>query len=314
MLARGKLVIYGKELIEDRFVVLKRFGFFKQVVPPISGATYFGDALRIAGSDHFSIAKPENAQAIQNRLLCQFIATIARTGFALNNVSEGNGELRTVVNGCEICVVSGRIEDYPINKETVFALPCNEYFDDRCIDDGRSTLGAYVHRHYGERSSSFAALIQAQCKRKFGDGADQQKTADETAKSFGVGRCILISAPFGESPPVALVSTTTQRSGQGLASRISYLFDGMRELFTLLADARLNQVVMPVMGAGHGGINSSLALVGLVLALAEAARYGPEQHRRKKVTIVVFRRSPTEPAEVAPDVIRRALALIANRD
>jgi hypothetical protein len=99
-----------------------------------------------------------------------------------------------------------------------------------------------------------------------------------------------------------------------LAVRISYLFDGMQELFALLADARLNDVVMPVMGAGHGGIDPPLALVGLLLALAEAARYGPERQRRKKVTIVVFRRTPNDPPEVAPGVIRQTLALVANKD
>jgi hypothetical protein len=88
----------------------------------------------------------------------------------------------------------------------------------------------------------------------------------------------------------------------------------MRELFALLADARLNDVAMPVMGAGHGGIDPPLALVGLLLAVAEAARYGPERQRQKKVTIIVFRRTPTDPPEVAPGVIRRTLALIANKD
>lgn len=112
-LARGKLVIHGKELVEDRFVILKRFRFFKQVVPPFSGAMHFGEAFKVPGSDHFSIAKPEDGESIQNRLLCQFIEIIAQTGFDLNKVTERNGELRTVVSGCEICVAAGRIEEFP---------------------------------------------------------------------------------------------------------------------------------------------------------------------------------------------------------
>ena len=81
-----------------------------------------------------------------------------------------------------------------------------------------------------------------------------------------------------------------------------------------MADARLNEVVMPVLGAGHGELNSPLALVGLVLALAEAARYGPEQKWKKKVTIVVFKRTSTYPQDVSPDIVRRTLALVANKD
>jgi pimeloyl-ACP methyl ester carboxylesterase len=313
-LARGKLVIYGQELVEDRFVVLKRAWFLKRVVPPFSGASYFGEGYKVPGSDHFSISKPEGIEAIQHRLLCQFIQKITHTGFDLSKVSESNGELRTVVSGCEICVTVGRIENYPPKEGTVVALPCNEYFDDRCTDDARSALGAYVSRHCQGRASAFSALIQEECRRRFGQGINQQKTSDDVAESFGVGRCILLSEPLGHPVSVALIATTTQRAGQGLASRISYQFDGMRELFALLADKRLNEVAMPVLGAGHGGIDPPLALVGLLLALAEAARYGSERQRRKKVTIIVFSPTSTAPPEVPLGVIRRALALVANKD
>jgi len=68
----GKVPIKGKELIEDKFVILKKF-WRKQVVEPFAGARYFGEPVKIPNSDHFSIAKPENAQALQHRLLCKFI-------------------------------------------------------------------------------------------------------------------------------------------------------------------------------------------------------------------------------------------------
>lgn len=68
----GKLSINGKELVEDKFVFLKKI-WRKQVVEPFSGARYFGEPFKIPGSDHFSIAKPENNTTIQHRLLCQFI-------------------------------------------------------------------------------------------------------------------------------------------------------------------------------------------------------------------------------------------------
>lgn len=65
-------VIRGKELIEDKAVMLKKW-FKKQVVEPYSGARYFGEPYKVPESDHFSIAKPENPEAIQHRLLCRFI-------------------------------------------------------------------------------------------------------------------------------------------------------------------------------------------------------------------------------------------------
>jgi len=72
-----RLNITGKELVEDRFFLF-HYLFRKQVVQPFSGARYFGEHLKVAGTDHFSIAKPENADAIQHRLLVQFILELTK--------------------------------------------------------------------------------------------------------------------------------------------------------------------------------------------------------------------------------------------
>jgi hypothetical protein len=69
----GRLKIKGKELIEDRFVVLWKF-FQRQVVEPFSGAKYFGEPYKVPKSDHFSIAKPKDKNEIQHRLLRKFIS------------------------------------------------------------------------------------------------------------------------------------------------------------------------------------------------------------------------------------------------
>lgn len=309
-----KLVIYGRELVEDQFVVLKRFLRWPQVVPPVSGATYFGDALKIPSSDHFSIAKPADAQAIQHRVLCDFIEGIVLQKGNTTNVWECPGGFRTSVGESEISIVTGRIENHPVDsKTTVVALPCNEYFEDHCTRDTRSALGVYINRHCAETALEFSDLVRQECRIRFGDGELQQKTKDESSESYGPGRAILVSDPSKNAAAIALVSTTTQRAGQGLAARMSYVFDGMQELFELLADKRINEVVMPVLGAGHGGIDPSLAIAGLVLALTEAARYGADKQRRKKITIVVFQRTAQDQPEVASDVIRKSLELVANK-
>jgi hypothetical protein len=241
------------------------------------------------------------------------LSTAQPTGLDLACVKEGGGALWTTVSGCEIRVVDGRIENYARSAATVVALPCNEYFDDLCIADSKSALGAYVARAFEGQTAAFVALTQDECRKKLGEGVERQKTKDARAMSFGVGKCVLLINPLGRLAPVALVSTTTQRAGQGLAGRISYLFDGMRELVARLADARLKEVVMPILGAGHGGIDPSLAFVGLLLALAEAAHYGQGGQRLKRATIVVFRSDANAPGEADQVVVRRALALIGSR-
>jgi hypothetical protein len=88
----------------------------------------------------------------------------------------------------------------------------------------------------------------------------------------------------------------------------------MHELISKLADARITEAVMSIIGAGHGGIDPPLAFVGLILAIAEAAHYGQGAQRLRTVTVVVFKRDANTPAQVAQVVVRRALALIGSPD
>lgn len=71
---------------------------------------------------------------------------------------------------------------------------------------------------------------------------------------------------------------------------------------------------MPILAAGHGRIDPPLALVGLLLAVAEAARYGQGGQRLRRVTIIVFQRDGDTPAQVDRMIVRRALALIGSPD
>ena len=80
------LKIFGKELIEDNAIVIKRFLRSSQVVPPFSGAKYFGEPVKIPHSDHISISKPESGAAIQHRLLVAFIQTAIEDVGPANNV------------------------------------------------------------------------------------------------------------------------------------------------------------------------------------------------------------------------------------
>jgi hypothetical protein len=203
-------------------------------------------------------------------------------GLDYSCVKEAKGVFSIKISECEISVIQGRIEEQRYAPNVVVVLPCNEYFDDRCAHDTRSALGAYANRVFGDQTGAFASLIKSEAKNNFGQGEVFQKTVTETGESFGSGKCLLLLNPLGRPDPVALISTTTQRAGQGLTTQISCLFVGMHELNKCLADARINEAVMPVLGAGHGGLHKPLALTSLLLAVAEAARYGYGAQRLKK--------------------------------
>jgi pimeloyl-ACP methyl ester carboxylesterase len=64
--ARGSLRLVGKELVEDKSTSLVRWlGFSRRIVEPFSAARYFGEPLKVPGTDHRSIAKPEGTGVLQ---------------------------------------------------------------------------------------------------------------------------------------------------------------------------------------------------------------------------------------------------------
>jgi hypothetical protein len=67
------LNLLGKELIEDTSVALESV-IRTQVVEPFSAARYFGEPYKVPGCNHFSIAKPVSAEAVQHRQLLYFIS------------------------------------------------------------------------------------------------------------------------------------------------------------------------------------------------------------------------------------------------
>lgn len=71
----GTLHIVGREIVEDKALPVKRwFGLRRQLVEPFAAARYFGEPLKIADSDHISIAKPRSKDALQYRLLKRFLS------------------------------------------------------------------------------------------------------------------------------------------------------------------------------------------------------------------------------------------------
>ena len=67
-----RVFLDGREIVEDNFVILR--GFLPQSSRrAFLGARYFGELLKIPKSDHFTIAKPSGPDALQHRLLVQFV-------------------------------------------------------------------------------------------------------------------------------------------------------------------------------------------------------------------------------------------------
>jgi len=310
---------------ETRGITTKRrlFGLFRGPTVTVVPHTYANPHVPSEPSvslpeDHFSICKPlaENAQIVGAMVaLCKVLSTSAEDADSTNarHLHEIPALLSHTINGCQISIVFGRIEEFAGVPNTVVVLPCSEYFvDGRCVRDLRSALGAYVARWLPGQEDAFVRLVDTECRSQLGKPVQMQKTDTEFADSYGAGRCLFLDKPLARPECLALVSSTTQRPQAGISAQMSYVFDGTRHLIQRLADARVNEVVAPIFGAGHGGIQPRLAFCATLLAYVESVRYGVGAQRLKKVTIVVFKRGDANAPEVLPSDASALFSLLLN--
>ena len=221
------------------------------------------------------------------------------------------GRVRGIPNGYSvnlgamtIRVILGRIEEVDCRDEaSIVALPANEFFDDECIHDPRSTLGAFMQHHFKENISNIQALVKIALSNI--PTKQVQKIPGQTALSYGIGNCVFLDRPLSSRLRIAMVSVTTQRADQGLHAEAAYLFEAAASLQRVMANHRISRLYVPILGSGHGGLNAEVSLVCMVIAFGELRR--KSAHNLKEVNIVVFRRGKAYAPSVSEATVRRVL-------
>jgi hypothetical protein len=200
-----------------------------------------------------------------------------------------NGRLKghtcTRIGRATVRVEIGRIQDYQSdNSRSVIALPANEYFDDKCVTDVNSSLGAFVQHHFNENISEFLRQVRAEL---VGLPSQRVPRAERRIEdSYGIRQEIFL----GKLLPVhrvILVSATTERTSIGLRAEPHFLYAALQGVIETMNAYRLNSLVMPVLGSGHGGISLIVALLFNLLALRSILGEDIGRHMRE-VRIVIF--------------------------
>jgi hypothetical protein len=75
------------------------------------------------------------------------------------------------------------------------ALPANEYFDDECISDLNSSLGAFIQHHFKDRVDDLIQEVQ----NKLIDVPSQRVPRAERriGESYGIGEVVFLNIPPG---------------------------------------------------------------------------------------------------------------------
>jgi len=169
------------------------------------------------------------------------------------------GRVRKTTNGycislgaMTINVSFGRIEESDCDEECLFALPANELFDDDCIHDTRSALGAFMQHHFKKNISDIQTLVKNALVNV--PSEEVEKKPGEAASSYGVGRCVFLDRPLSSRLRIAMISVTTQRADVGLRANAAYVFETAGSLQRVTANNRLTRLRIPILGSGHGGL------------------------------------------------------------
>ncbi len=192
-------------------------------------------------------------------------------------------------------------------KETptsMVVLPANEYFDDECIHDSNSSLGAYVQSVFPNQTKEIQQLIQDNLV-----SFESQKIEKEpgvTQASYGVGSGVFLKEPLHSKQPILFISVTTKRIGEGLRAEMSHIFEAVKTIQEVAADHRIESVCIPIMGTGHGGLRKEVGLFSLILAICDGISK-KSGHHIKKYYIVVYRDNPKEKPSISINTSKRIL-------
>jgi hypothetical protein len=205
---------------------------------------------------------------------------------APDGVRAGNELLSMQIGRARVRVELGRIEDYAKDdSQLAIALPANEYFDDECISDPKSALGAFVDHHFDDVEGVVAdvrtALTDLPAERVM-------RTGDRADFSYGVGQTLRLKH-HSLGCHVVLVAATTERPGIGLRAEPHFLYAAVDGVVRVSNERRLASLVMPVFGSGHGGVPVPIALLFNLLAIKRALNSDAGRMLRE-ITVVVFDR------------------------
>ena len=180
-------------------------------------------------------------------------------------------------NNINITLKLGKIEDKKnYLGNCIILLPANTKFDDDCITDNKSALGAFFMEHYPNqlKEAREAMVLQAQndCK------------AIATGE-FELGSIIILPPPFDKVSKVAISAITERQPQKGITANLSTLSLCIRNIFEITSDKKFDTIILPALGSGHGGLELKYSINSILFNLKY---YSQLYHHIKNVIILIY--------------------------
>ena len=177
----------------------------------------------------------------------------------------------------EILLRIGRIEDKSLYTEnSIVVLPANTSFDDDCITDKRSVLGSFFNAHYFKQLEKIKETIIISAK---------QECRKINEKEFELGSTILLPEPFDNLTKIAVSAVTTRYPKDGISTNLCAIALTIKNIFEITADKKIDLLILPVFGSGHGGLEIDTALNFMLFNIKYYIHY---YHHIKNVKIIIY--------------------------
>lgn len=213
----------------------------------------------------------------------------------------------TNISKAKINILFGRLETLSSNsEESMVVLPANEFFDDECIRDNNSALGAYINHKFANQEEQIEDLLATQLGGY--QYIEVEKEVGVKRRSYGASEGVFLKKPLDSKQPILFLAVTTKRANEGLRTEISYIFQAVRKIEHVTADNRIDSIYIPIMGSGHGGLKKKVALFALLLAICDFITK-PSGHHLKTINIVVFQSSEKDKPLISKMISKRLLRI-----
>ena len=183
-------------------------------------------------------------------------------------------------------------------------MPANEFFDEDCINDKRSSLGAFIQEKYPNQTEKIQLLIKEKLERLPNETVEKETGIFE--KSYGIGSSVFLDQPLSSKQKILFLPITTKRVREGLRTEMYYVFKCINEIQRVVTDKRLDSVYIPLIGSGHGGLKKDVALFSMLLAVCDMINQ-PSGHNIRSFNVIVFQANPKEEPGVSPKNVKHLL-------
>lgn len=231
--------------------------------------------------------------------------TIPLSWTAIYKVRRTEHGFQTSFSHAKVEICFGKLQetfrDFP---NSLVVLPANDLFDDECIKDTRTALGVFVNELFPNKVHEICTLVKDKLSLK--TKKTNQHNNLKSAK-YDIGTILYFERPLSVDVRMAFLAVTTVTEKEGIECEATNILNAVKELHKLMNIRRIDSVILPLIGSGHGGLRPQISLLCTLIAFAECLTK-PSGHHIKNIRIVVYKETKHAKPAISQWEIRRLLA------